>query len=54
MKDTYAKMKASYSIDKEVEKEFSRIASELAVNKSALIEKYMQRWIAENKDRKLK
>ena len=54
MKDTYAKMKASYSIDKKIEKEFTALAQKLAINKSGLIEKYIERWISENKNKTLK
>lgn len=46
------KTRANFSIDKKMEKEFSELAQRLAVNKSGLIELYIQQWIKENKQRK--
>jgi len=54
MKNTDTKMRASFSVDKKVEKQFTKLTADLAINKSSLIEKYMLRWISENKDRTLK
>ena len=45
------RIKVSYSVDKATAKEFSKEAERLAVNRSALIEKLMERWIKENKER---
>lgn len=45
------KTPTNFSIDKELKKEFTKITQRLAVNKSALIELYIEQWVAENKDR---
>ena len=45
------RIKVSYSVDKATAKEFSKEAERLAVNRSALNEKLMERWIKENKER---
>lgn len=50
-KDTHTKARADFSVDKDVEREFTLLAKKLAYNKSALIEKYMRQWIEKNKDR---
>ena len=51
MKTAHTKTKVNYSVDKGTEKEFSEVADRLAINKSALIEKFMAKWTKENKDR---
>lgn len=53
-KDTHTKARSNFSVDKKVDKDFNALTEKLAINKSALIEKYMLRWIVENKDRELK
>lgn len=45
------RVKVSYSVDKDTEFKFSAVADQLAINKSALIEKFMKRWTEENKKR---
>lgn len=45
------RVKVSYSVDKDTESKFSVVADQLAINKSALIEKFMKRWTEENKKR---
>jgi hypothetical protein len=51
MKTTHTKTKVNYSVDKDTESKFSKLADRLAINKSALIEKFMAKWTADNKDR---
>jgi len=51
MKTTHTKTKVNYSVDKDTESKFSELADRLAINKSALIEKFMAKWTADNKDR---
>ncbi len=51
-KQDYNKTSTNFSIDKELKKEFTEVAERLAVNKSALIELYIQKWVNENKNRK--
>lgn len=46
-----SRVKVNYSVDKDTEQEFSVQADRLAINKSALIEKFMAKWTKENKDR---
>lgn len=46
-----SRVKVNYSVDKDTESEFSAQADRLAINKSALIEKFMAKWTKENKDR---
>ena len=45
------KIKVNYSVDKDTENRFSKLADKLAINKSALIEKFMAKWTEENKNR---
>lgn len=45
------KTKVNYSVDKDTEVQFSKLADKLAINKSALIEKFMSKWTEENKKR---
>lgn len=47
----HTKTKVNYSVDKDTENQFSKLADKLAINKSALIEKFMAKWIEENKKR---
>ncbi len=51
MRKKHTKVKVSYSIDKDIEKQFNEQADRLAINRSALVEKFIQRWTKENKDR---
>lgn len=51
MKKQYTKIKVNYSIDKTIENDFSIQADRLAINKSALIEKLIRKWIKDNKNR---
>ena len=53
-KDTHTKARSNFSVDKKIDKEFNALTEKLAINKSALIEKYMVRWIADNRDKTLK
>lgn len=45
------KTKVNYSVDKYTENKFSQLADKLAINKSALIEKFMAKWTEDNKKR---
>lgn len=48
---SHTKIKVNHSVDKDIEKKFSEVADRLAVNKSALIEKFMAKWTKENEGR---
>ena len=52
-KDTqgFTKKRANFSIDKKLEDEFTEVAFRLAVNKSALVERYIRQWVEKNRDR---
>jgi len=41
--------KVSYSVEEEIVKEFDKVCEEKAVNKSALIAKFIIQWTNENK-----
>lgn len=45
---------AYFTINIDVYAEFTRLASEKSINKASLIEKFMERWILENKENKEK
>ena len=45
------RVKVNYSVDKDTESKFSEQAERLAINKSALIEKFMAKWTKENEKR---
>jgi len=42
---------AMFTIDIEILKEFKGLAKEMAINKSALVEKMMKNWIQEQKNK---
>lgn len=47
--NNYTKTIINYSINKDLLKEFNRIAKEKAINKSGLIELYIKKWVEEQK-----
>ena len=47
--NNYTKKVINYSINKDLLKEFNRIAKEKAINKSGLIELYIKNWVEEQK-----
>ena len=51
-KNELNKTPTNFSVDKELKKEFTEVARRLAVNKSALIELYIQQGVKDNRDRK--
>ena len=44
------KQKASYTINKEILREFNKKAKIFSINKSALIETLIQKWIEKNNE----
>ncbi len=45
------KDKLIHTVDIETIKEFKTLTRELSINRSALIENFIKRWIKENKDK---
>lgn len=50
-KQELTRIKVNYSVDKDTESKFSEQAERLAINKSALIEKFMAKWTKDNENR---
>lgn len=44
------RVKANYTFDKDVKKEFDLLCKEKSINKSALIEKWLKKFIEESKN----
>lgn len=45
------RQKVAYSVNKEVVKDFNKRAKELSINKSALIENLIKKWLKENEEK---
>jgi hypothetical protein len=45
------KERANYSIDQKILQEFNAETKKQAINKSALLEQFMQNWVKQNKNR---
>jgi len=45
------RQKIAYTVNKKIVKQFNEKAKELSINKSALIENLIKKWLRENKNR---